>query len=237
MVELSPSGCAPRHDAVRTAWEGIHQKGYAIVRDSDLGLDPSLRRHIGAHYFGDGALEADHVEIHKDRDRARDVLRYEWRGGGLTLNEHHTVAIENRSGYVGARTHKRVELLTDPAMTEWTRAVLELVPPHYRHPVGTFGVNFFRTRTAVVSGPHRDGEEFCLVYVVAKVGAGAETLLHPAGNPHAVELRRTLDPGDMLFFSDERYLHDVTPLRPIGDRPCHRDAIVCTVDYPHTYRP
>jgi hypothetical protein len=237
MVEPSTSGRVPvRTEALCAAWEGIRRKGYAVVRDIDLGLAASLHGHISTQYFSEGALEADHVEVHKDRDRSRDVLRYEWHADDVVLSEHDTVTIENRSGYVGVRSHKRVELLADTAMAEWARAVLPLVPPPYRHPAGTFGVNFFRTRTAVVSGPHRDGEEFCLVYVVAKLGAGATTLLHPADNPDFVELQYTLTPGEMLFFSDERYLHDVTPLRSVGNQPCHRDAIVCTVDYPDTYR-
>ena len=119
-------------DAVRTAWDGISERGYAIVRDTDLGLDPDIRAHFSEFYFNDRVLEADHAEIHKDRDRARDVVRYVW-------------------------------------------------------------------------------------------------------HDHEVALHHTLCPGEMLLFSDERYLHDVTPLFAIGETPCQRDAIVCTVDYPGSY--
>jgi|SRR5215216_4089676 len=219
----------------RNAWAQIIRRDYAIVRDTELGLSPTIRAHFSQNYFNDTVLEADHEEIHKDRDRARDVVRYEWHGNELTLAEHHTVTIENRSGYVGARDHKRVELLSDPIAAEWIRVALALVPPDLRKSVGTFGINFFRTRTAVVSGPHRDGEQFCLVYVVNKIGGGAETRLHNADETQQMELRRTLTPGDILFFSDERYLHDVTSLQAIGATPCQRDAIVCTVNYAHTY--
>jgi len=222
-------------DAVHTAWDGISQRGYAIVRDTDLGLDPDIRAHFSEFYFSDRVLEADHAEIHKDRDRARDVVRYVWHDHEVALAEHHTVTIENRSGFVGERDHKRVALLSDGKASEWVRAALTLVPPQCRKPVGTFGVNFFRTRKSVVSGPHRDGEEFCVVYVVAKTGGGAETRLHKAADPHEVALHHTLCPGEMLLFSDERYLHDVTPLFAIGETPCQRDAIVCTVDYPGSY--
>jgi hypothetical protein len=222
-------------DAIRQAWDSITRHGYAIVRDTDLGLRSSIRAHFSEHYFADGVLENDHPEIHKDRDRARDVIRYQWNKHEVTLSEHQTVTIENRSGYVGARDHKRVQLLSDPTAYGWVRAALTLVPPPWRKPAGTFGVNFFRTRTSVVSGPHRDGEELCLVYVVAKTGRGAETRLHEADDPSQVALHHMLCPGEILLFSDERYLHDVTPLFSTGDTPCQRDAIVCTVNYPETY--
>jgi 2OG-Fe dioxygenase len=222
-------------DGVRTAWRHLDLSGYAIVHDTDLGLSPDLRAHFSERYFTDGVLETDHAEIHKDRDRARDVVRYAWHGDTVTLTEHETVTIRNRSGYVGPRNHKRVELLADARAADWVQAVLTLLPPTTRKATGTFGVNFFRTRTAVVSGPHRDWEEFCVVYVVAKTGSGAETRLHDATDPDRIVLHHTLEPGEILLFSDERYLHDVTPLSADDDTPCRRDAIVCTFDYPETY--
>jgi 2OG-Fe dioxygenase len=222
-------------EGARKAWDGIEKRDYAIVRDTDLGLSPALRAHFSMHYFNAKVLETDHEAIHKDRDRARDVVRYEWNGDKPLLTEYPTVTIENRSGYAGTREHRRVKLLADPKAAEWVAAALSLVPPRRRQHVGTFGINFLRTRTTVVSGPHHDGEEFCLVYVVDKVGEGAETRLHHTDEQQTVELRHTLTPGDMLIFRDATYLHDVTPLVSSGAVPCQRDAIVCTVNYHETY--
>ena len=221
-------------DATRQAWADLREQGYALVRDTDLGLDGS-REHFGSRYFGGEVLEADHEAIHKDRDRARDVIRYEWTDARLSLAEHPTVTISNRGGYAGGRDHQRVELLADPVAARWVEAALTLVSPEKRERLGTFGVNFFRTRTTVVSGPHRDGERYCLVYVVDKIGAGAQTRLHLAADPDRIAFRRTLAPGDMLLFDDEAYLHDVTPLLDTPTSPCRRDAIVCTVNYTSTY--
>ena len=56
--------------------------------------------------------------------------------------------------------------------------LLQLVPPKRRQPDGTFGVNLFRTFTNVVTTPHRDNEEFVIIYVLDRVGEGAETYLY-----------------------------------------------------------
>lgn len=218
---------------IRAAWQRLDDRGYAILRDTDIGLCEHLRTHFCTNYF-DVELEADNVEVHKDRDRARDVVMYEWQDDAIGLTEYPTVAIANRSGYVGTRDHRRVRLLADRVAADWLVTMLCLVPPHRRQRRGTFGVNFFRTRSTIVSGPHRDDEELCLVYVVDKAGDGAETRLHRPDNQE-IELRHVLNSGEILIFDDARYLHDVTPLLPNDTGPCKRDAIVCTVNYNDTY--
>ena len=52
------------------------------------------------------------------------------------------------------------------------------MPPERRQPDGTFGVNLFRTFTKVVTKPHHDNEEFIIIYVLDRVGEGAETRLY-----------------------------------------------------------
>jgi hypothetical protein len=213
-------------------WEALAKHDFAVTNDAALGLPGGTRAHIGHQYFTAATLETDHPTVHKDRDRVRDVIRYEWSGEKLSLGEHDVVEIRNRSGFDGVRTPKRVEVLDDPVMAEWVGTVLSLVPPHLRHEKGTFGINFFRTRTTVVSGPHQDQEEFVVVYVVDKKGEGAETTLHSVGDPDEIVHRVTLAPGDLLIFRDETLLHSVTPL--IGTE-AQRDALVCTVNYRDTY--
>ncbi|MGD0245837.1 MAG: 2OG-Fe dioxygenase family protein, partial [Streptosporangiaceae bacterium] len=142
----------------------------------------------------------------------------------------------------GQREHARVELLKDPEAEKLVRAFLDLVPPSRRQPTGTFGVNLFRTFTNVVTNPHHDNEEFIIIYVVDRVGDGAETYLYRPedvaedGQPIAEPvLRQQLNPGDIIIFDDKRFKHGATPLvNPVGGQ-AHRDALVCTVDYPSTY--
>ncbi|GIE33981.1 hypothetical protein Ait01nite_070260 [Actinoplanes italicus] len=216
-------------------WEEISKNDFVVVDDEDLRLDPGTRRHITATYFTEQVLEGDHPAVHRDRDRARDVLRYRWNGDRLALREHDEIVITDRSGVAGSRTHARVPLLADPLMEAWVRSAMTLVPPHLRHEDGTFGVNFLRTRTNVVSGPHQDEEEYVMVYVADKHADGAETTLHAVDDPARIVYRVTLEPGQMIVFRDAAFLHNASPLVGRPGTPPWRDAIVCTVNYSDTY--
>ena len=110
--------------------------------------------------------------------RARDVVHYEWYEDHVDLQRHDVITITDRAGIPGLREHARVELLKDPEAENLVRTFLELVPPHRRQRRGTFGVNLFRTFTNVVTRPHRDNEEFIILYVLDRVGDGAETYLY-----------------------------------------------------------
>jgi hypothetical protein len=222
------------NSTLRRAWSDLRTRGYTVVTDADLGMPAGFREHLAKEYFSPEVLEADIPEIHQDRDRARDVIRYDWTDGRIELAEHDTVELSDRSGFNGKRSHARVEVLRDAAMREWVSAVLSLVPEEQRQERGTFGLNLFRTRKKVVSGPHKDDEEFCVVYVVDKHGGGAQTQLHDPKTREVVK-RVTLEPGDLIIFRDEMYLHNVTPLEPVDDDETRRDAVVCTVNYPTTY--
>jgi 2-oxoglutarate-Fe(II)-dependent dioxygenase family protein len=216
-------------------WEELSKQDHAVAGDAELGLGPEVRPHILRTYFTARILENDHPAVHRDRDRARDVIRYRWSGDRLHLREHDVTEIRDRSGVPGPRAHARVLVLSDPVMTEWVRTVLALIPPHLRQDEGTFGVNFLRTRTTVVSGPHHDQEEYVVVYVADKRGSGAETTLHSVDDPAKIVHRVTLAPGQMIVFRDAAFLHDASPLIGAAGRPAQRDAVVCTVNYRDTY--
>ena len=138
--------------------------------------------------------------------------------------------------------HARVELLDDPQARDLIHVFLQLVPPARRQSDGTFGVNLFRTFTNVVTKPHHDDEEFIIIYVLDRVGGGAETYLY---NPSDVTddgeikaspvLHQQLDPGDIIIFDDKAFKHGATPLTNPAGRTAQRDALVCTVDYHDTY--
>ena len=109
-------------------------------------------------YFNDWTLRHDEGDMPADRQRARDVIRYQWHDGHLSLRRHDTITITDRAGIPGQREHARVELLADPQARDLFHAFLQLVPPAQRQPDGTFGVNLFRTFTNVVTKPHHDNE-------------------------------------------------------------------------------
>jgi 2OG-Fe dioxygenase len=223
-------------------WSDLTGKGYAITSDEALGLPEKFRTNFAQTYFNDHVLEEDPGGKPPGRKRARDVIRYWWHGDDLHLQEHDKITIIDRDGIPGEREHARVMLLDDPEGKELVRALLRLVPPEQRQADGTFGVNLFRTFTDVVTTPHHDQEQFCLVYVLDRVGGGAETYLYnpddvtEEGEPIADPiLRHQLNPGEVIIFEDKRFKHGATPLEAPPGETARRDAVVCTIDRPGTY--
>jgi hypothetical protein len=228
--------------SLEKAWAALGRKGYAVVNDRSIGLPEKFRHHFSKKYFTSGTLRHDEGDWPVDRQRARDVVRYQWRGDHPCLLPHDTITITDRASIQGKREHSRVQLLDDPQAADLIRGLLQLVPPKRRQPDGTFGVNLFRTFTNVVTTPHRDNEEFVIIYVLDRVGEGAETRLYTADDATedgqvmaSPALRRQLNPGGILIFDDERFQHETTPLKDSPDGTARRDALVCTVDYWDTY--
>jgi hypothetical protein len=205
-------------------------------------MPEKFRENFNQTYFIDSIIRHDKGDWPIDRKRARDVLHYWWHGDTLTLEEYPIITITDRAGIEGARDHSRVRLLDDPQAKEFIDALLRLIPPSRRQPEGTFGVNLFRTFTNVVTKPHHDDEEFIFIYVLNRVGDGAQTRLY---EPESVKddgritadpiLEQQLQPGDMIVFDDNRYKHDASPLEAPGGGQAMRDALVCTVDLDTTY--
>ncbi len=219
----------------------LSRQGYALTDELEIGLPAKFREKFLARYFNGSAIRRDHGDWPRDRERARDVIRYQWQDG-LRVEEHDTITITNRAGIPGKRDHSRVRLLGDPQAEELVRIFLSLVPRDRRQPDGTFGVNLFRTYTDVVTSPHHDHEEYCILYVLDRVGGGAETYLYqpddvtdegaPVADP---VLRHQLNPGEIIIFEDARFKHGATPLEPPPGGTARRDVLVCTVDDRETY--
>jgi 2-oxoglutarate-Fe(II)-dependent dioxygenase family protein len=235
-VDLDPSS------ACQVAWADLQRQGYALISDNAIGLGDRFRSGFSTDYFNPTVLHHDEGDMPVDRQRARDVVKYNWRDAALDLAEHDTITITDRADIRGPRTHTRVRVLEDQRGETLVRRLLELVPPPRRQRDGTFGVNLFRTFTDVVSKPHHDDEEFIILYVVDRVGDGAETYLyHPddvnSDNEPIAEplLLRQLNPGDIIIFEDKLFKHGATRLQNPAGGPTRRDVLVCTVDYETTY--
>ncbi len=224
------------------AWATLDSQGYVLTNDQEIGLPEKFRENFRQTYFNSFTLSHDDGDWPEDRQRARDVVRYEWRDDGLRLRQHETITITDRAGIAGKRDHSRVWLLSDPQAEELVRTFLSLVPPARRQREGTFAVNLFRTFKNVVEKPHHDDEEFVILYVLDRMGGGAESYLYhpddvPDTGPPAAEpvLMRQLNPGEILIFEDKLFKHGATPLeRPPGGQ-ARRDVLICTVDYRSTY--
>ncbi|PXY35036.1 hypothetical protein BAY59_06095 [Prauserella coralliicola] len=223
-------------EAVKLSHKKLSTDGYVVLSESEFGFSAEDRAHLHRAFFHSGVLRRYEKDLPVDRERARDVVRFEWAGTELRLSEHDTITIENRGERPEAREYGRVEVLADGLFETWIRKALALLPEHWRDPRGTFGVNLFRTFTNVVTKPHQDGERFIFIYVVDKVGHGAETWLYgPGEDDHEPIFRGTLSPGDLMVFEDARFRHTVTPLENPPGGAARRDALVCTVNYAHTY--
>jgi hypothetical protein len=227
---------------LRRVHEDVTEHGFALTTESDIGLPPKCGRNLQETYFDSGQLRHDDGDRPHDRERARDVIYYEWNDGQLSLEEHETIAIWDRSEIKGERIHKRIELLQDPQARELVETFLSLVPEGRRRQRGTFGVNLFRTHTDVVSKPHQDEEEFIILYVLDREGDGAESYLYKydkqrMGAEEVGEqvLRKQLNPGDLMIFEDGRFKHGATQLIPPPGGRAQRDVLICTVDFPTTY--
>jgi hypothetical protein len=212
----------------------ILRRGYAVTSDRAIGLPEKLHDNFAQTYFVDGVIRADAGDWPVDRKRARDVIYYEWQDRELRLAEHETIRITDRAGLKGVRIPARVTLLDDPQAVDLIKTLITLIPPGRRQSKGTFGVNLFRTYTNVVTTPHRDNEEFIFIYVLNRVGDGAETHLYDVGAT-TTKFQRQLQPGELVVVDDERYLHYASPLEPDSDGHAMRDALVCTIDYETTY--
>jgi 2OG-Fe dioxygenase len=227
---------------LRRVNQEVTKHGFALTTESDIGLPVKCGKYLQGRYFDGGLLKHDDGDKPDDRERARDVIYYEWNDGKLSLEEYETIAIWDRSEIEGERIHTRIELLEDPQARELIETFLSLVPEDQRQPRGTFGVNLFRTHTDVVSKPHQDEEEFIILYVLDREGDGAESYLYKydketmgADEVGEQVLRKQLNPGDLMIFQDNRFKHGATQLIPPSGGRAKRDVLVCTVDLPTTY--
>lgn len=231
-----------RSAAHERVWAALAARSYALTSDRAIGLPEKFRQNFRDAYFNPWTLRHDEGDWPIDRQRARDVIRYQWSGTNLQLQRHDLITITDRAGISGKREHSRVELLEDAQAVEMVRAFLRLVPAHRRQPDGTFGINLFRTFTNVVTKPHHDNEEFIILYVIDRIGDGAVTQLYNLGDVTddgqvvgPAVLEQQLNPGDIIIFEDRRYKHDASPLLNPPGASAMRDALVCTVDYRETY--
>jgi hypothetical protein len=220
----------------------LRSRGYALTNDRAIGLPAGHRENFALRYYNSETLHHDPGDLPADRERARDVIRYRWNGDDLDLETYDRITIIDRAGIEGEREHSRVLLLKDPDAEDLIGSLLRLVPPERRQADGTFGVNLFRTYTNVVTTPHHDDEEFVILYILDRIGDGAETsLYHP---DHVAEdgrvlaepiLTQQLNPGDIFIFEDKTYKHGTTVLVSPPGGTARRDALVCTIDKRSTY--
>lgn len=207
--------------------------GFVVLQSCLLGVPPELGKAAHNELFPQTRRDAVYAP-HEDRDRARDVLEYVRRPGSIALRYHGDHAIYGRNDQ-RTRIYERAFALGCEPLVRWVAACLAVVPVADQDERGTFGVNLFRTRTVVTQGRHRDAEAYVCIEVADRNCHGAVTRLFRdrVGNELAGAVE--LVPGQLLVFRDELFWHDCTPIVPRDGEP-YREALVCTINYPTTYR-
>jgi hypothetical protein len=234
-----PNWLSSSSNAVHAA---LRDQGYALTSDRAIGLPEGFRENFAQNYYNEQTLHHDPGDFPVDRERARDVIRCNWADETLVLDEYDRITLVDRAGIPGEREHSRVFLLKDLQARNLIETLIQLVPPEHRRRDGTFGVNLFRTHTNVVTTPHHDREEYVVLYVIDRIGEGAESYLYRPEDVTAEGkvigepvLKQQLNPGDIFIFEDKRYKHGATPLVPPPGGDAQRDVLVCTWDYYESY--
>ncbi len=212
----------------------LGEKNYVLIRDSDLFEAPDeVRGQFQEKLFS--TLQNDMPDVHANRQRARDVVRYTRQAvEKADLEEAESITIKDRN-YSGERDYKRVPVLRLPGMQRLLASILAFVPGEHRTSHGTIGINMFRTFGVTTNNWHQDGEDFVVVYCVAKHGGGAITKLSLDRTGKEIFLEHPLAPGELLMFKDAAFFHHTTELVPINGQPkdeIYRDAFAITIDAP-----
>jgi hypothetical protein len=227
----------------------LDRVGRMLTTDEALGFGRDFRDHLLADYFNTNLLYHHEGDVPVDRERARDVVHYKRTGQNgapeLVLSEYETTTIFDRDAsgrIVRERPVSRIETLRDTRLAEFVATVLTALPYDLQLDEGTLGINFFRTKSKVVSGAHHDRQIAVFIYLVDIVGEEVVNRLIPDLGMAAI-LRdiygiapmhhdRVLRPGDIQGFVDDMYSHDVVGSLGEGG---HRAGLVLTLDYPTTY--
>ncbi|MGH3877378.1 MAG: 2OG-Fe dioxygenase family protein [Actinophytocola sp.] len=226
-------GLPADHDVIAEYREQLDRLGYLIATDFELGVP--FGAHLADNFFTSQHLRRYDGDMPIDRLRARDVVRYQRFGDDIDLTEHDTVDLPDRDNPTRVRQFDQTKVLKDEKFVALVTTLLNLVPEERRNSTGTFGINMFRTFTDVVTKPHHDDEEYVIVYVVAKTAKGGRTqLLHKYRDE--IVLEQELQPGQLIMFRDDIFRHGTSRLETPTEMCAHRDALICTVDYPTNHR-
>jgi hypothetical protein len=236
----------PTFRTSRSIWYRLWRDGLATTSDLSLGIRPAFRSHLVRKYFNSDSVRRHAGDRPEDRERARDVIRYDHEpphSASLELREHVTSTIVEPDR---ERQISRIEVLRYPTFVDGFIRLITPLTFGQLFNTGTIGINFFRTHSNVVSGFHHDAQPLVVIYVVSMKSQPVTNRLvrrplvkDDPKDPHedVAALDAALSPGQILMFDDFKYAHGV-----LGrlDTECvnsggQRDALVLTMDWPDTY--
>lgn len=221
-------------ESITRAQSHFIQNGYALLSENDFHGLAQMHQQM-ATYFSENRLKRPGNEFPADRERARDVILYEWRDSlaCVQLTENDNVTIKRPNG--NRDEYNRVWLLENSIGYHFAATVLSLIPACWRQRSGTLGINLLRTFTDIVTEPHQERfGQFVGIWVINKTGEGAETYLYDYFTPGRLVFKHVLQPGELIIFNDEIFLHGATPLSPINGH-AQRDVVIFNIHFPGFY--
>lgn len=193
----------------------------------ELELDISLhnKKDFVKSYYSD--LERDMKDVHANRDRARDVLRYSRMNDELVFSSEEKISLVNKN-YAGTREYKRIVLIDHPLCRLLAKIFLTIIPKNEQKPQGLLGINLFRTYGVITETRHKDEVDYVLIYCLNVNGKGAMTQLTKDKEGKMLLKETFLHAGDIFIFKDEPFYHFTTPLIKTDANPV-RDVIIMTI--------
>jgi 2-oxoglutarate-Fe(II)-dependent dioxygenase family protein len=149
---------------------------------------------------------------------ARDVLAYD----GTSLSEAGSIAFTTEAGAV-VDDFSRFRLLGPAFGAHVAGTVLALGGTE----PAALSADYFRYSDGAESAAHRDGfASYVVIWVLGRFGAGGESFLIQHGRE---VLTRALQPGEVLIFRDELFLHGARAMRGTG---AWRDVLILSIVRP-----
>ncbi len=177
------------------------QNGYVLLSENDFNGLAQMHQQM-ATYFSENRLKRPGNEFPADRERARDVIVYEWQDSlaHVLLAENDNVTIRRPNG--NRDEYNRVRILENSIGYQFAATVLSLIPACWRQRSGALGINLLRTFTDIVTEPHQERfGQFVGIWVINKTGEGAETYLYDYFTPGRLVFKYVLQPLDFRCYA------------------------------------
>jgi hypothetical protein len=156
------------------------------------------------------------------KQHARDVISYD----GPFLDRADSIAFTTEAGEV-IDDFSRFDLLKYGFGVHVVSTLLDLLPPEDRQAAGVLTADLFHYEAGIESAAHRDGfAAYVVIWVLARRGSGGESFLIRDSQE---VLTCALEPGEVLIFRDELFLHGVRAMREAG---ASRDVLIFIVVKP-----
>lgn len=169
----------------------------------------------------------DFATVHKNRKRCCDVWNFavkQLNGRPFVwLEQANALALINHNGHHGIRMYPHYEMMGFEIWQLIAQQLLALLgvvdfsdESDFKQS-GTIRFDFFETYGQVVKKFHKDEVDYVGIACLEKNGVGACTSLAADSMGMDIVFEKNLEPGDLLFFSDQNFWHYTSELYMPGN--------------------